>query len=167
MKPMWFAVPLLALLVTACSQIPYKAPDFQAFRHKETGPILNIYWNYEHPKGDETLVKGYVRNLQTEFIYDFTLEVASLDDKGKVIAKKFFYAFPQRIGTITGADDADLLPFQVRLRDTGREKAYRFCYQFQYPIENDNNPDSRSFIGAAVVRPAELLSWCFTDKLSR
>lgn len=165
MKGKWFAVMALAVVVSACSQVPYKAPDFQAFRHKETGPILNLYWNYEHPRSDETVVRGYVKNVQTEPIHDFKLEVASLDAKGHVIAKKFFYAFPEIIGTSSDVDDADLLPFRIQLRLTGREKAYRFCYQYQYYVDNGDDRDSRLLPGAAL-RPAALMSWCFTDAIS-
>lgn len=160
-----FAVITLAGFLTACAPIPYQSPDDPSFAHKEGGFDLNFYWSYEQPTPDATLVKGYVRNVWIEPAYNFKLEVASLDAGGKVLGKKYFYAFPQVLGTVSGGgvyDDA--IPFQVQLRRTGNEKAYRFCYQYESPTYgSDDNRTSRIF-GRPGIEPAGMRSWCFTDK---
>jgi len=149
----WLA-PAFVGLLTACAPIPYQSPDYPSFAHKEGGFDLNFYWSYEQPTPDATLVKGYVRNVWIEPAYNFKLEVASLDAGGKVLGKKYFYA---------GVYD-DAIPFQVQLRHTGNEKAYRFCYQYESPTYgSDDNRTSRIF-GRPGIEPAGMRSWCFTDK---
>jgi len=160
----WLA-PAFVGLLTACAPIPYQSPDYPSFAHKESGYDLNFYWNYEHPSNNETLVKGYVQNVWIEAVYNFKLEVASLDAGGKVIEKKYFYAFPQVLGSPqSGGAYDDAILFQIQLRRTGNEKAYRFCYQYESPTYgSDDNRTSRIF-GRPGIEPAGMRSWCFTDK---
>ncbi|MBI3015805.1 MAG: hypothetical protein HYY65_12290, partial [Candidatus Tectomicrobia bacterium] len=129
-----------------------------------TGYDLNFYWSYEQPGAEATLVKGYVQNAFWEPIHNFKLEVASLDANSKVVEKKYFYAFPLVLGTHGSGVYDDAVPFQVQLKRTGNEKAYRFCYQYETPIGDDRM--SRIFFGGRSFQAMSIRSWCFTDKIS-
>jgi len=159
------AVIALLGVLAACARVPYEAPNFQAFSHKESGYDLNFYWSYERPAGDVTTVKGYVQNVFWEPIHNLKLEVASLDAGSKVIEKKYFYAFPLVLGTPGNLVDDNAVPFQVQLKRSGNEKAYRFCYQYESPSDNRDNRISR-LIGSGLIQPAAMRSWCFTDTIS-
>lgn len=126
MKRLLISSILLLLLLAGC--VAYQDSTRQRFellQHNYSQFDVKMAWETRVVEG-KTVVDGIVKNVRYAYMYDLEVWVATLDEKGKPVAREVAYIIPLKLNLDSSA------PFTVKLPVAAEPGSkLRFTYRYR------------------------------------